>query len=97
MDSRAEGISVTDLEAAGSRVCLESTEVLMHILSIGERALQSKSNRFCSHKARNCVDNDRAEDLVTAADLASMGSFEVVMDRCEVVEERDVEVMTIDV
>ena len=52
VDSRAECISVNDLEAAGSEVCLESTEVLMHILAIGESFLQSESNRFCSHKAR---------------------------------------------
>ena len=55
---RTEGISVNDLEAAGSRVRLELTEVLMHILAIGESALQSESNRFCSHKARSCVDRD---------------------------------------
>ena len=97
VNSRAEGISVNDLKAAGLRVSLESTEVLIHILAIGERALQSKSNRFCSHKAQSRVDNDRLEDLVTAADLASKGSFEVVMDRREVLEERDVEMMPIDV
>ena len=97
VDSRAEGISVDDLEAVGSRVCLKTTEVLMHILAIGESALQSKLNRFCSHKARSRVDNDRLEDLVTAADLASMGSFEVVMDRREVLEEPDVEAVPIDV
>ena len=95
--SRPEGISVNDLEAAGSRVRLESTEVLMHILAISDSALQSESNRLCSHKARSRVDNDRLEDSVTAADLASMGSFEVVMDRREVLEKRDMEVMPIDV
>ena len=51
VNSRPEGISVNDLETAGSRVCWESTEVLMHILAIGESALQRESNRFCSHKA----------------------------------------------
>ena len=81
VDPRTEGISVSDLETASSRVCLESTQVLMHILTIGESALQSQSNRFCSHKAQSCVDNDRLEDLVTAADLASKGSFEVIMVR----------------
>ena len=96
VDSGAEGISVNDLKAACSRVCLESTEVLMHILAIGESAVQSKLNRFCSHKARSHVNNDRLEDLVSAADFASMGSFEVVMDRREVLEERDVQVMPID-
>ena len=97
VDSRAEGISVNDPEAAGSRVCLESTEVLMHILAIGESALQSEWNRFCSHKARSRVDNDCLEDLVAAADVAWMGSLEVVIDRREVLEERDVEVMPIDI
>ena len=95
--SRAEGISVSDLMAAGSRVCLESTEVLMHILAVSQSALQRELTRFCSHKARSRVDNDRLEDLVSAADLASMGSFEVVMDQRDVLEERNIEVMPIDV
>ena len=69
----------------------------MYILTISERTLQSKSNRFCCHKARSRVDNDRFEDLVSTADLASMGSLEVIMDRREVLEERDVEVVLIDV
>ena len=97
VNCRTENISVNHLEAAGSRVCLESTRVLMHILVMGESALQSESNRFCSHKAQSRVENDRLEDLVTAADVASMGSFEVIMDRREVLEERNVEVMPIDV
>ena len=70
VDSRAEGKSVNDLEAAGSRVCFEATELLMHILAISGSALESESNCFRSHKARDRVDNDRLEDLVTAADLA---------------------------
>ena len=86
VDFRAEGISVNDLKAAGSRVFLQSTEVLMHILAIGESALQEESNHFCSQKARSRVDNDRFEALVLTADLASMGSCEVVMDRLEVLE-----------
>ena len=98
MDSMAEGISVNDVKHVGSRAFfLESTEVLMHILAISESILQSKSNRFCSHEAGSRVDNDRFEDLVSAADLASMGSLEVVMDRREVLEERDFEVVPIDV
>ena len=35
--------------------------------------------------------------MISAADLASIGSFEDVMDRREVLEERDVEVVPIDV
>ena len=98
IDCRAEGISVNNLKHVGSRTFfLESTEVLMHILAIGESALQSKSNRFCSHKVRGRVDNDRLEDLVSAADLASIGSFEVVIDWGEVLEALDVEVVPIDV
>ena len=98
IDSRSEGISVNDLKHVGSRTFfLESTEVLMYILTISEGALQSESNRFCSHKARSPVNNDRFEDLVSAADLASMGSLEIIMDRCEVLEERDVEVVLIGV
>ena len=59
IDSRAEGISVNDLKHLGSRTFfLESTEVLMYILSISEGTLQSESNRFCSHKAGSRVDND---------------------------------------
>ena len=49
---RAEGISVNDLKRVGWRTFfLESTEVLMYILTISERTLQSESNYFCSHKA----------------------------------------------
>ena len=69
----------------------------MHILAISGSTLQSKSNRFSSHKARGRVDNDRFKDLVLVADLALMGSHEVIMDRCEVLEERDVVVVLVDV
>ena len=48
----------SNLETACSRVCLESSEVLMHISTIGGSVLQSESNRLCSHKARRRVDND---------------------------------------
>ena len=59
IDFRAEGISVNDLKHVGSRTFfLESTEVLMDILTISERTLQSESNRFCSHRAQSRVDND---------------------------------------
>ena len=98
IDPRAEGILVNDLKHVGSRAFyLESTEVLMHILAIGESTRQSESNRFCSHEAPGRVDNDRFQDLVWAADLALMGSLEVLMDGREVLEERDVEVFPIDV
>ena len=93
---RAQGISVDDLKRVGSRTFfLESTEVLMDIVAVSEGTLQSESNRFCSHKARSRVNNDRFEDLVSAADLASMCSLKVFVDRREVLEERDVEVVLI--
>ena len=69
----------------------------MHILAISEGTLQSESKRFCSHKAQSRVHNDRFKDLVSAADLASMGSLEVIVDRREVLEERDVKVVLVDV
>ena len=98
IDSRAEGISVNDLKHVGSRTFfLESTEVLMYILTLSEGTLQSESKRFCCHKARSCVNNDRFEDLVSAADLALIGSLQIIMDRREVLEERDVEVVLIGV
>ena len=60
IDSRAESISVNDLKHVGSRTFfLESTEVMMYILTISEGTLQSKSNRFCYYKARSRINNDR--------------------------------------
>ena len=69
----------------------------MYTLTISEGTVQSESNHFCSYKARGRVNNDHFEDLVSAADLASMCSLEIIMDRCEVLEERDVEVVLIGV
>ena len=69
----------------------------MYILTISEGTLKSESNRPCCHKARSRVNNDRFEDLVSAADLALMSSLEIIMDRCEVLEKRDVEVVQIGV
>ena len=71
--------------------------MLMHILAISESTLQSKSNHFCSHKSRSLVDDDHFKDLVSPADLALMGSLEVIMDGREVLEDRDVEVVLVDV
>ena len=98
IDSRTEGISVNDLKHVGLRTFfLRSTEVWMYILTISEGTLQSESNLFCSHKARSRVDNDRFEDLVSAADFASMCSLKIITDRREVLAERDVEVVLISV
>ena len=88
---------VGDLETACSRVCLESTEVLMHRLTISEIVLQSESNCFCSHEARSFVDDDCLKNLVTAVHIASMGSLDVILDRRGVLEHQYVEVMLEDV
>ena len=93
---RTEGIWVSDLETACARVCLESTEVSMHILTIGESVLQSESNRPSGHKARSRVDNYRLENLVTAVDIPWMGSLEVIVHRRGLLEHRYVEVMFVD-
>ena len=69
----------------------------MYILTISDGTLQSEANGFCSHKARRRVNNDRFEDLVSAADLASMCSLGIIMVWLEVLEERDVEVVLISV
>ena len=69
----------------------------MHILSIRESVLQGESNRLCSHKARGRVDNDCLENLILAVDVASMGSFGVLVKQREVLEHRHVEVMFIGV
>ena len=71
--------------------------MLIYILSIGESVVQSESNRPCSHKARGRVDNDCLANLVPAVDVASMGSFEILVDLREVLEHRRVEVMLVDV
>ena len=70
---------------------------LMHILFIGKSFLQGESNRLCSHKALDFVDNDCGENLVPAVDVASRGVFEAVVNRREVLEHRHVEVMLIGV
>ena len=63
--------------------------------------LRCKSWYTCRQRFIHTVDVrcflSRFEDLVSAADLASMGSLEVIMDRREVLEERDVETVLIDV
>ena len=69
----------------------------MHILSIGESVLQSELNYLCSPRARGGVNNECLENLVPAVDLAWMGSFEVIVNRREVLEHRHVEVMSIGV
>ena len=75
--TRTEGISINDLERVCSRIGLQSTEILLHILPIGKSILQVEWNRLCSHKARGDVDNDSVEHLVSTVYVPSMGSWEV--------------------
>ena len=67
----------------------------MHILSTGKSALQGESNRLRSRKSRGCVDNDCLDNLNQAVEVALMGSFEVVLNRREVLEHWQVEMMSI--
>ena len=69
----------------------------MHILSMGESIVQGEWNRLCSRKARGRVGDDCLKNLVPAVDVASMGSFEVVRNRRELLEHRHFEVMSIGV
>ena len=97
VNARNEGLSVNDPESVRSRVGLESTEVLMHILSICESTLQGNSNRLCSHKARGPVANDSVENSGLAVDVTSMGSLVLSLNGREVLEHRHMEVMSISV
>ena len=78
--TRAEGVSINDLESVCSRIGLKSTEMLMHLLPVGESIMQGKSNRLCCHKAEGRVDHVSVEDMV-ASYIPSMGRFEVGLDR----------------
>ena len=91
--TRSEDVSIIDLQSVRSRIGLESTEVLMHILPVGKSILQGESNRLCSHKARGRVDNDSVGDLVAPMYILSMGSLGVGLNRCDVLEHRHIEVM----
>ena len=93
VDPKTEAVSVNDLESVRSRIYLESTEVLMHILPVGESILQGELNCLCSHKAEGLVDNDSAENLVSTVDITLMGSLEVRLNQREALEHRNIEVM----
>ena len=68
---------INDLEGVCSRISLKSTEMLMHVLPVGESALQGELNQLCSHKTRARVEDDSGEDMVSPVYIPSMGGVEV--------------------
>ena len=73
----AEGVSINNPESVRSRIGSKSTDMLMHVLPVGESILQGESNRLCSEKTRRRVDNDSVKDMVSPLYIPSMGSLEV--------------------
>ena len=74
---------------------LNSTKVLMQILSIGESTLQGESNCLCSQKTRRRVDKDSVKGRVLPVYIPSMSSLEVSLDRREELEHWSVVVLWI--
>ena len=94
---RAEGVSINNLEVVCSRIGLKLTEMLMHVLPVGESILHGESNCLCSHKTGGRVDNDSVQDMVSVVYLPPMGSLEVGPNRQEELEHGHIEVMLISV
>ena len=95
--TRAEGVLMNDLGSVCVRIGLKSTEMLMHVLPVGESILQGESNCLCSHKAGGRVDNHIVEDMVSPVYILLMGSLEVCLDQPEELEYWHIEVMVISV
>ena len=87
--SRAESVCLS--------IGLKSTEMLTHVMPVGESILQGESNRLCSHKARGRVHNDSVRNLVSSVYILSIHSLEVGLNRPEELEHRHIEVMLINV
>ena len=69
-------IPIDDLEHLGSRITLQSTKVLVHVISIRKSTLQGELNRLYGYEARCSVGNDDDEiRVVSAVYTLSMGLF----------------------
>ena len=69
-------IPIDDLEHLGSRITLNSTKVLVHVLSVGKSTLQGELNRLYGYEARCSVGNDDVEiRVVSNVYTWSMGLF----------------------
>ena len=90
-------LSIRNLKRFCSRIGLKSTEILTHVLPIGESTQQSKWNNLWSHKACCCVDNDSVKYNISTAYVASMCCFQVKLDWCEESEHRHAVVVWIHV
>ena len=97
VNTRTEDVSINDLESVCSRMGLKLTQMVMHVLPVGETILQGESNRLRSHKARGCAYHESVEDLVSTEYIPSMGSLEVGLRRREELEHRHMEGMFISV
>ena len=95
--TRTKSVSINYFESVRSRIGLQSTEMLMHILPVSESILQCESKRLRSHEARGCVDNDSVGGLVSTVYIPSMGSLEVGLNQREVLTHGHIEVMLISV
>ena len=89
-----EPVSINSIEGFCWRICLKSTEILMHVLFVCESTLQSKSNPLCSQKHRHHVHNDNIEDIFSSVYIPSMSSSEVSFNRREELEHQHVEVLS---
>ena len=61
-----EGVSIKNLESFCSRIRLKSTEMLMHVVPVGESSLQRESNRLCRQEARRHVNKHSIEDIFSS-------------------------------
>ena len=88
---------MTNLESFCSRIGLKSTEMLMHVLLVGESTLQGQLKRLCSLKAPRRVDNDSVEDTLSPVYILLMSSLEVSLHRRGEFEHRHVQVVSINI
>ena len=79
---------IEKLESFRSRIGLELTETLMHVLPIRESTLQGESNHRCSYKARRRVDNDSVKNKFWTAYITLMSCFKVSLDGHEELDNR---------
>ena len=95
--ARTEALSIEDLKSVCLRIGVRSTEILMHVLSIGEGNLQGELNRLCSHSARRRVHTDSARGIVSSVYTPSISGLGVSLDGREELIHRHVVVMLINV
>ena len=89
-------VLVDDFQRLYSRVTLQSTKVLMNILSFGERALQSESNCCHRHEARSCIDDDGLESwFIAIMHVSLVRIFISTLKSSKILEHWSVEMMLV--